>query len=256
MRRKKYTIEEVRKIIKEKGGKCLDKEYKNNKFPMNFQCGKCSHIWKTNFKQIQVQNQWCPKCSGRLNNNIEVVRNLALERGGKCLEQKYKDNKTNMKWQCGKCSHIWKARFDRVKSGTWCPKCSTSRGERAICKSLDRLGIAYEIEKHLVNGKRNMRFDFFIPEKNIAIEFDGIQHFKIDNRYTPDLETLKHRQNMDIYKTKYCIDNNIKLVRIYYLSLNYVDSIIEEILKNDFAIVFSEYNPYKHIIKTITGIGG
>jgi hypothetical protein len=82
-RRKKYTLEEVKEVAIQKGGECLATEYKNNKENIEWKCGICNHIWKTCFKSINIFKQWCPSCSGRLNNNLEVVRKLAKERGCK-----------------------------------------------------------------------------------------------------------------------------------------------------------------------------
>ncbi len=45
-RRKKYTIQEVKNIIRKKGGECLETVYKNNKTNMKFKCDNCRLIWK------------------------------------------------------------------------------------------------------------------------------------------------------------------------------------------------------------------
>ena len=48
---------------------------------------------------------------------------LAEERGGKCLSTKYINAHTKLKWQC-KESHVWEATPDKIKQGSWCPKCA------------------------------------------------------------------------------------------------------------------------------------
>ena len=54
---------------------------------------------------------------------IEECRQVAEERGGKCLSTKYEGNKKPMKWQCSK-GHEWGAKFDKIKNKkTWCPDC-------------------------------------------------------------------------------------------------------------------------------------
>jgi hypothetical protein len=244
-RRKKYTLDEVKEVAKQKGGKCLATEYKNNKESIEWKCGVCNHIWKNNFKSINLDNQWCPSCSGRLNNNLEVVRKLAKERGGECLSRIYENNKKNLLWKCGDCEHIWEARFDRVKSGTWCPNCCRSHGEREISKYLDKKKIKYKQEFNI--KVRSMRLDFFIPELNTAIEFDGIQHFQVYRRYTPDEETLKLRQQFDVDKTMYCIEKNIKLIRIHYESLNNINEILDKVLSSKSNLIFTNKS-YEYII--------
>ena len=238
-RRNKYTILEVKKHAISRGGQCLSTTYKNNKTNLEWQCGECKHKWCMSFKPILLLGNWCPKCSGRLNNDIENIRKLALSRGGKCLSTTYKNNKTNLEWQCGKCSRKWLARLDRVKSGTWCPHCRRSHGERAIQIYLDSNNITYTPE-YTINLK-NMRFDFYLPDFNIAIEYDGVQHFQIHNKYTPNLETLYKRQHFDVEKTNYCIHNNITLVRIHYKSLNNISYILKNIFAHKDKLIFTHW---------------
>jgi very-short-patch-repair endonuclease len=60
---------------------------------------------------------------------------------------------------------------------------------------------------------RSLRFDFYIPEQNTVIEFDGEQHFIKRGKFGDKFETLKEN---DIIKNEYCLNNNIKLIRIHY----------------------------------------
>ena len=180
---------------------------------------------------------------------IDEVKEYAIGKKGKCLSSTYKNNKENLKWQYDKCNNIWKARLDRIKSGTWCPKCRMSHGEKQIAKYLDNNLIKYY--KEFYAGKNRMRFDFFIPHINLAIEFDGIQHFQVYRRYTPTKEVLVKRQQFDIDKTLFCIDNNIKLVRIHYTSLNHIHIILHKILEQKDSLMFTEWRPYEYIIKKL-----
>ncbi len=61
-----------------------------------------------------------------------------------------------------------------------------------------------------LNGKGNkLFFDFYLPELNMLIEFDGIHHF--ESIYNFDVVKLH-----DQIKNKYCENKNIKLIRIPY----------------------------------------
>ena len=69
----------------------------------------------------------CPKCSkincaNKQKNNIEECKNVVQKKGGVCLSDIYENNKTHMKWKCKK-GHIWNARYDQIKRGTWCSEC-------------------------------------------------------------------------------------------------------------------------------------
>jgi hypothetical protein len=60
---------------------------------------------------------------------------------------------------------------------------------------------------------RRLRFDFYLPEQNTLIEYDGEQHFVKRGKYG---EGYENYQRNDKIKNQYCKDNNIKLIRIHY----------------------------------------
>jgi hypothetical protein len=246
-KRSAYTIKEVKKYAELLNGECLSDKYINNKQNLTWKCNICKHIWKTNFKAVKIQNNWCPLCSGRINNNLENIKQLAIDRNGECLSTQYKNNKTNLIWKCNVCQYVWKARLDRVKTGTWCPGCRRSLGERVLIKLLDRRNIKYICEYPIING---MKFDFYLKINGIktAIEFDGIQHFHICRRYVTTEEMLSHRQKLDIEKTLYCIKNNIKLIRIDYTTLKCIDLILDNMLIYEDMLIFTSWELYQYII--------
>jgi uncharacterized Zn-finger protein len=60
----KLTIEEMRKIAKEREGKCLSKKYINNRTKLRWQCKK-GHKWEAVPYSIKNHNTWCPVCAVR-----------------------------------------------------------------------------------------------------------------------------------------------------------------------------------------------
>lgn len=99
------------------------------------------------------------------------------------------------------------------KSGQGCPICKSSKGENKVYKILSENNILFEHHSKLKNSK--LEFDFYLSELNIAIEYDGIQHFKPINHFG-GISAFKEQQRRDSDKNQYCIDNNIKLIRIPY----------------------------------------
>lgn len=100
-------------------------------------------------------------------------------------------------------------------NGSGCPICRESKGERDVRKYLDENDIKY-IRQHRFNDckdKRSLPFDFYLPELNTCIEFDGEQHFKLKERWGGEAGLLD-RQKKDKIKTEYCKENKIKLIRI------------------------------------------
>ena len=55
----------------------------------------------------------------------------------------------------------------------------TSKGEELISVILKNNNILFEREKTFNDLKHGLlRFDFYLPERNIIIEWDGLQHFE------------------------------------------------------------------------------
>ena len=97
----------------------------------------------------------------------------------------------------------------------------------------------------------NKRFDFYLPEMNICIEFDGIQHFQIYKRYTVTEEELIKRQKFDIEKTNHCIKKKIRLLRISYIHINIINDILEKFFEEKCMLFFSSFSLYRYLIDNI-----
>lgn len=54
---------------------------------------------------------------------LERVLQIANEKGGICISEKYVDNATKLHWQCSE-GHEWWANPSGIRSGKWCPKCA------------------------------------------------------------------------------------------------------------------------------------
>jgi len=76
-------------------------------------------------------------------------------------------------------------------------------------------------------NKKELPFDFYLPDYNLCIEYDGIFHYEdiFDKPY--DFKTGKKR---DKIKTKYCKDNNINLLRIPYWEFDNIEEILRQTL--------------------------
>lgn len=119
--------------------------------------------------------------------------------------------------------------------GIGCPSCKSSHGEMLILCFLIDNNILY---KHrikfidCVNPKtgRKLEFDFYLPEYNICIEYDGKQHFESIEHFggIEEFEKIKFK---DTIKNKYCIKQKIKLIRISYKNKNNINLILTNLIK-------------------------
>jgi very-short-patch-repair endonuclease len=100
-------------------------------------------------------------------------------------------------------------------NGAGCPNCNQSKGERYITKYLNENNIKFISQKRFkeCRDKKPLPFDFYLPDFNICIEYDGKQHF-VEIGEWGGVEGLLDRQRKDNIKTEYCLNNNIKLIRI------------------------------------------
>jgi len=62
---------------------------------------------------------------------------------------------------------------------------------------------------------RELPFDFFLPEYNVCLEYDGIQHYD-SVEYFGGLYNLKKRKINDNIKNEFCEKNQINLIKIKY----------------------------------------
>jgi len=114
------SLNELKKVVKEKNGKLLSKTYFGSRTKLKFQCQK-GHTWEAPPYSVQ-SGRWCLDCSNRKKLTIEEMQEIAKKRKGKCLSTKYINTITKLKWECEK-GHTWEAIPISVKSGRWCPKC-------------------------------------------------------------------------------------------------------------------------------------
>ena len=119
-------------------------------------------------------------------------------------------------------------------NGRGCPHCRNSRLETKINNFLREKKIVFEKEKTFEWLKNNghLYLDYFLPEYNIAIECQGIQHFlplvtKITN-YDGE-KKFKYIIKNDKIKKELCDLHNIKI-------LYFTDKCIYEKFNNDFLI--------------------
>lgn len=111
-----------------------------------------------------------------------------------------------------------------INSKQGCPFCNESKGENEIKMFLQNNNILFERQKTFNNCKniKKLKFDFYLPKYNTCIEYDGEQHFNSIKYFGGDYR-LKYIKINDRIKDKFCIENNIKLIRISYnQDINYM----------------------------------
>ena len=201
-----------------------------------FICKKHGLIEQTYAHFCNQENTICYKCANEKIGDInrlpnDLVKSIIESKNNNKLlnpEDYSKNTISNLEILCGNCNKTFKtslANYDRNITGK-CPNCNErSFGEYLISIILDKYQIDYTRQEHF-NGdcrdKHPLPFDFYLPDYNMCIEFDGQGHF--DPKWGDEsfLRTVFH----DCMKNKYCKQNNIKLLRIPYWEGNNIEEIL------------------------------
>ena len=139
------------------------------------------------------------------------------------------------KCDCGNY-HVARGRHLMVGFVSSCG-CLVSIGNMLIGNALTELSITYipEYRVDLPNGLWG-KFDFYVPQYNLMIEFDGRQHFSPEKMYTDKDDAsaqarFEKQQYRDRLKDQYCINNNYSILRIPYWERENTKRIIIEHLQ-------------------------
>lgn len=132
--RRTLTIEDMRAIAAEHGGKCLSQHYGNAHTKLSWRCAQ-GHEWDAVPNSIKDRRTWCPRCAGIVRHSLEEMRELAAKQGGDCLSTTYLNNRTKLNWQCAE-GHQWEARPAAVLKGQWCPQCARKKRAAPVFRSL------------------------------------------------------------------------------------------------------------------------
>jgi Zn finger protein HypA/HybF involved in hydrogenase expression/very-short-patch-repair endonuclease len=116
------------------------------------------------------------------------------------------------------------------KSGSGCPDCKISKGESRIMNILNDFSINFKSQYRFDDCRLiyPLVFDFYLPDYNMCVEYDGIQHFEPIEKWG-GIERFQKQIVNDNIKNKYCIENNIKLLRIPYTNFDKIESILDNI---------------------------
>jgi hypothetical protein len=210
-------------------------DYKTNKQDVIITCPKHG-----DFPQLSgnhLQGAGCPKCfrESRRYNTDEFIEKARQVHGDKYTydDVDYKDAHTLVNITCPKHGDFLQKPGNHL-SGQGCPTCLESKGEKYVANILDNRNITYIRWKRFNDCRgfcRTLSFDFYLPDYNIFIEYDGRHHFKPVNIWGGD-DSLKKQQMYDTIKNEYAKRNNIKLIRIpYTLPLKYVDDLLTTEIK-------------------------
>lgn len=234
---KELIIDRLKKIYNYNYDNCKIEGSRNDAIISNIICPIHGSFNKRLNNHLR-QNQGCNKCASNKSNTDEFIKksNIIHQNKYNYHKSNYINDRTKIEIECP--THgIFTQTPSKHLSGQGCPDCYnliSSKGESFIRKFLLDNNIKFEYQKSIPGTK--LKFDFYIPQKNMYIEYDGIQHYEPRSRFGGEKEYLL-QVSRDKLKNKYCEENNIKLLRIGYKDYKNLNSILVDNILNENKIL-------------------
>ena len=220
---KKDTEKFVQDAIKKHGYKYDYSKvtYVDNENEVCIICPEHGEFWLKPHRHLSGQG--CKECIKReKQKKLSLTKNEFIEKackvhGGKYDYSKVVYEKSNKKVCiiCPEHGEFWQTPNSHL-NGHGCPKCKKWKMEKDLMILFEKNKIKYEFRKRnfsWLKNKKPLELDFYLPEYNVAIECQGIQHFKAVKHFGGN-EKFEYRLSNDKLKADLCKKHNVKLV--YY----------------------------------------
>lgn len=185
-------------------------------------CSKCGYEKSTKKRTHTLEN--FVKKGNEVHNNKYLYDNV-----------KYVNQHSKVKIICPTHGEFEQAPKDHLHLKQGCPSCKSSKGEITVEKYLRDNNIFFIRQYKFDNcrDKRPLPFDFYLPEYNSVIEYQGIQHYNDIEFFKKKDKGLEDRKRRDKIKKEFCLLNNISYINISYKEFNNIEHIISTKLKNN-----------------------
>jgi hypothetical protein len=214
-------------------------EYINCITKINIFCKTCDKYFVQS-PENHLQGQGCRKCSEDKYRSTrdEFIKKSREKHGDKYNYDlvEYVNTNTKIKIICNKCNFIFSQRPDHhYTDGQGCPVCKESKGENRIAKYLLEKNIRFIPYKGF-DDLRNvypLKFDFYLIDLNLLLEYDGEFHYKALLGSTPEKkqQRLEDCQFRDKIKNEWALRNNIPLLRIPYWDFDRIEELLEAFIR-------------------------
>ena len=202
-------------------------EYINSNTKVKIICSEHGVFEQT--PKNHLQGKGCIKCAGQNKTTAEFIKEAKEKHGNRYdySQVKYINSATKVKIICEEHGV-----FEQIPSnhlqGQGCPKCNFSKGEQKIESYLNEKNINFESQKRFdkLKHKSYLFYDFYLPDFNLLIEFDGEQHFKAIDWFGGE-KGFKQTQKRDKLKNEFAKKNKIDLLRISYLEFDQIEEILD-----------------------------
>ena len=206
-------------------------KYEGNNVKVKIWCNTCKEFFYQ-APRIHLCGKGCKKCGKKqwllkhymgLSNFIKKARTI---HGNKYdySQINYINSYTKVCIHCNQCNNDFLQDPHSHLRRKGCPYCRQSKGETQVKVWLDLRGIKYKTQYRFNNcrNKNPLPFDFYLPDYNACIEFQGQQHYlsamqtNLAKSEVIGKQEFKNLQQRDQIKRNFCKENNIQLLEIKY----------------------------------------
>lgn len=231
---KEKWIENARKIHGDKFdySQC---EYTGSHIKTRIICRDCGNVLHQSPHSHLVRG--CSVCSRKHKYSTEEWVELARKSHGGAYDYsrtEYKGANEKVLIICPRHGGFWQTPREHI-SGNGCPVCGKNKGEGRVAAFLEtkgyRLNETYFVEQTFsgCEDKAPLRFDFYIPTKNLLIEYNGIQHYESRELFGGERQ-LHIQRHHDWLKRKYARDHGIRLLTIPYTRYGDIPALLDSFL--------------------------
>ena len=195
-----------------------------------------------------LQGVGCPKCGvekkreSQTSTKEEFIKKSHDIHGDKYdySKVKYVNGDTKVCIICSEHGEFCQTPNDHLR-GSGCPKCNLSHLERSVMNYLDEVGISYEYQKRFKwLGRQSL--DFYLPDYNVGIECQGLQHFESVDYFGGD-KGFKNTLERDKRKKSLCEEYGIKL--LYFGNVPNYNTFLGEVVHDDVQYLIDYLNEHK-----------
>ena len=192
---------------------------------------------------IHVNGCGCDYCARELVGaslmlNTDIFKQRAKEKYGDAFdlsETVYNGWDKNVTIKCNTCGESFEQKPNNFLRGFGCPNCNSSYGESTVKVFLWKYKINFT-QQYAINNEnvlctnKKIYVDFYLPDQNTFIEFNGEQHYKPIEFWGGE-NAFEKQQIRDNALRQYCKEHKIKLIEIPYSQMSNIEDILTKELK-------------------------
>lgn len=219
----------------------ISTEYVNAKTKLEYTCNKHRDKGTQSVRYTNLRYGFgCKYCGDERTADakrltFEEAKEIYARNDMYLLDQQYINTATPMMYICKKHPEVGIQYMIVSNAYTQhCPYCNISKGEDKIIKYFTKNNISFKNHKTFDNllgvGGGKLSYDFYLPEYNLLVEYQGEQHERPVDAFGGDKQ-FEIQQEHDKRKREYAKNHGIELLEIWYYDFTNIENILEIQLK-------------------------